>query len=151
MRSATLLAFAPLLLASPRAPRAPTSSSASRFENGQAGRPQPGVLLTPARKQQRRCRRRSSCSRGNAQGGTTTVRPEFGGGYSVENSATGAKTKVKPHFGGGYSVEKNGRTTTEVKPNFGGGYSVESTKDSPTLILPPSAALTPLTLPLGGA
>jgi hypothetical protein len=136
MRSALLLVAISLLLAQAVRAEGADVVVGVPVENGQAGRPQPGVLVTPAKKKDP-VPAPILVQPGSQKGGTTTVRPEFGGGYSVENSATGDKTKVKPRFGGGYSVEKNGRTTTEVKPNFGGGYSVESTKDSPTLILPP--------------
>ena len=104
-------------------------------ENGRAGKPQPGVLIDPEAKKQETVPAPVLIQEGHPNGGTTTVRPNFGGGYTVEEP--GKKTTVRPRFGGGYAVEENGRTTTEVKPNFGGGYTVESTKDSPTLILPP--------------
>ncbi len=136
MRSAIWLVVASLLLASPGRAEGVDVVVGVPVENGQAGKPQPGVLLTPAKKKQA-LPAPILVQPGSPHGGATTVRPEFGGGYSVENSATGSKTSVKPNFGGGYRIEENGRTTTEVKPNFGGGYSVESTKDSPTLILPP--------------
>ena len=136
MRSTLLLVAASLVLAQPARAEDPEVVIGVPIENGQAGRPQPGVLVHPAKKKAP-LPAPIVVQPGNAKGGTTTVRPEFGGGYSVENSATGDKTAVKPNFGGGYRVEENGKTTTEVKPNFGGGYSVESTKDSPTLILPP--------------
>jgi hypothetical protein len=136
MRFTLLLVAASLLLASPVRAEDPEVVIGVPVENGQAGRPQPGVLVHPVKKKAP-LPAPVIVQPGNAKGGTTTVHPEFGGGYSVENSATGDKTKVKPRFGGGYTVEKNGHTTTEVKPNFGGGYSVESKKDSPTLILPP--------------
>ena len=137
MRFALLLLAAPLVFASPLRAEGVDVVVGVPVRDGQAGRPQPGVLLTPEQKKERALPVPILVEDGNAQGGTTTVRPAFGGGYSVENSATGSKTAVKPNFGGGYRVEKNGRTTTEVKPKFGGGYTVESTKDSPTLILPP--------------
>jgi hypothetical protein len=136
MRSTLLLVAASLVLAQPARAEGPDVVIGVPIENGQAGKPQPGVLVNPAKKKEP-LPAPILVQPGTAKGGTTTVRPEFGGGYSVENSATGDKTAVKPNFGGGYRVEENGRTTTEVKPNFGGGYSVESTKDSPTLILPP--------------
>lgn len=139
MRSALLLAAASLLVASLARAEGVDVVVGVPVENGQAGRPQPGVLIDPAQKKQEALPAPILVQPGSAQGGATTVRPEFGGGYSVENEATGEKTAVKPNFGGGYRVEQNGRTTTEVKPNFGGGYRVESTKDSPTLILPPPA------------
>jgi hypothetical protein len=136
MRSAFLLVAVALLLAPQVRAEGADVVVGVPVENGQAGKPQPGVLVHPVKKKQP-LPAPILVQPGNAKGGTTTVRPEFGGGYSVENSKTGDKTAVKPNFGGGYRVEENGRTTTEVKPNFGGGYSVESTKDSPTLILPP--------------
>jgi hypothetical protein len=136
MRLALLLVAASLLVASLARAEGADVVVGVPIENGQAGRPQPGVLIDPAKKKEP-LPAPILVQPGGAQGGTTTVRPEFGGGYSVENDATGEKTAVKPNFGGGYRVEQNGRTTTEVKPNFGGGYRVESSKDSPTLILPP--------------
>jgi hypothetical protein len=137
MRFIYVLAFAPLLVASPTRAEGVDVVVGVPVRDGVAGKPQPGVLLTPEQKKRQALPAQILVEEGSAAGGTTTVRPEFGGGYSVENSATGSKTVVKPNFGGGYRVEQNGRTTTEVKPNFGGGYRVESTKDSPTLILPP--------------
>jgi hypothetical protein len=104
-------------------------------ENGRAGKPQPGVLIDPDAKKQEQVPAPVLVQPGNPNGGTTTVKPNFGGGYTVEEP--GKKTTVRPRFGGGYAIDENGKTTTEVKPTFGGGYTVESTKDSPTLILPP--------------
>lgn len=103
--------------------------------NGQAGKPQPGVIVDLEKKQSARVPAPVIVQEGQA-GGTTTVRPNFGGGYTVDQSG-GKSTTVKPRFGGGYTVEENGRTTTEVKPNFGGGYTVESTGKGPTMVLPP--------------
>ena len=137
MRFALLLVVAPLLLGTPVRAEGVDVVVGVPVRDGKAGQPRPGVLLTPDAKPERALPVPILVEDGNEQGGTTTVRPEFGGGYSVENDATGSKTAVKPNFGGGYRVEKNGSTTTVVKPNFGGGYSVESSKDAPTLILPP--------------
>lgn len=67
------------------------------------------------------------------------MRPNFGGGYSVEQPG-GETTTVRPKFGGGYTVEQNGRTTTEVTPNFGGGYKVESEKGAPPTVIVPVPA-----------
>lgn len=103
--------------------------------DGQVGKPQPGVIVDLEKKQRDRVPAPIVVQEGQA-GGTTTVRPNFGGGYTVDQSG-GSTTTVKPRFGGGYSVEENGRTTTEVKPNFGGGYTVESTGKGPTVVLPP--------------
>lgn len=103
--------------------------------DGQAGKPQPGVIVDLEKRQPARVPAPVVVQEGQA-GGTTTVRPNFGGGYTVDQSG-GKSTTVKPRFGGGYSVEENGRTTTEVKPNFGGGYTVESTGKGPTMVLPP--------------
>jgi hypothetical protein len=103
--------------------------------DGQVGRPQPGVIVDLEKQQRDRVPAPIVVQEGQA-GGTTTVRPNFGGGYTVDQSG-GSTTTVKPRFGGGYSVEENGRTTTEVKPNFGGGYTVESTGKGPTVVLPP--------------
>jgi hypothetical protein len=106
-------------------------------ENGRVGRPQPGVIVDLEGK-----RRREEnlpvpvIVQDGAQGGTTTVRPNFGGGYTVENDGK-ATTTVRPKFGGGYTVEQNGRTTTEVTPSFGGGYEVKSKKGSPTTVVVP--------------
>jgi hypothetical protein len=104
-------------------------------QNGHAGKPVPGVVIDPDTRPAERVPVPVLIQEGQAAGGTTSVRPQFGGGYAVESP--GKTTVVKPRFGGGYAIEENGRTTTEVKPNFGGGYTVESTQDSPTLILPP--------------
>lgn len=103
--------------------------------DGQVGKPQPGVIVDLEKKQPDRVPAPIVIQEGQA-GGTTTVRPNFGGGYTVDQSG-GKSTTVKPRFGGGYSVEENGRTTTEVKPKFGGGYTVESTGKGPTVVLPP--------------
>jgi hypothetical protein len=108
------------------------------IENGQAGRPQPGVIVDLEGKRNREeAVPVPVIVHDGAQGGTSTVRPEFGGGYSVENE-NGSKTTVRPKFGGGYTVEENGRTTTDVTPNFGGGYRVKTQKGSPTTVLVPT-------------
>lgn len=103
--------------------------------DGQVGKPQPGVIVDLEEQQRDRVPAPIIVQEGQA-GGTTTVRPNFGGGYTVDQSG-GSTTTVKPRFGGGYSVQENGRTTTEVKPNFGGGYTVESSGQGPTIVLPP--------------
>ena len=107
------------------------------IEGGQVGRPQPGVIvdLEGKRRSQDRVPAPVIVQDG-AQGGTTTVRPNFGGGYTVENDGK-ATTTVRPKFGGGYSVEQNGRTTTEVTPSFGGGYEVKTKKGAPTTVVVP--------------
>jgi hypothetical protein len=107
------------------------------IENGHAGRPQPGVIvdLEGRRKQEEKVPVPIIVQDG-AQGGTTTVRPNFGGGYTVENEA-GTTTNVRPKFGGGYTVDQNGRTTTEVTPSFGGGYEVKTQKGAPTTVVVP--------------
>ena len=109
------------------------------IENGQAGRPQPGVIVNP----NGQTRREEAVPvpviiQNGAQGGTTNVRPNFGGGYTVENQ-DGSKTTVRPKFGGGYAVDQNGRTTQEVTPTFGGGYQVKSKKGAPTTVVVPPA------------
>jgi hypothetical protein len=121
-------------------PRAASAQSADvvvgvPVRDGKAGKPQPGVIVDIEKKERARLPAPIIVQEGQA-GGTTSVRPNFGGGYTVEQG-NGSATTVKPRFGGGYSVEENGRTTTEVKPNFGGGYTVESTGKGPTLVLPP--------------
>lgn len=103
--------------------------------DGQVGQPQPGVIVTPESRPRDRVPAPIVVQQGQA-GGTTTVRPNFGGGYTAEQS-NGNTTTVRPRFGGGYSVDENGRTTTEVKPNFGGGYTVESSGQGSTILLPP--------------
>lgn len=131
------LAASLILLASLAAPAALAQKTdvviGVPVENGQAGKPQPGVLIDPNAKKREPVPAPVLIQQGGQ--GTTEVKPNFGGGYSVESP--GKKTTVRPQFGGGYAIEENGRTTTEVKPTFGGGYKVESTEDSPTLILPP--------------
>ena len=107
------------------------------IENGKAGRPQPGVIVDlDGHRRAPQDRVPVPVIVHDATGGTTNVRPNFGGGYTVENQ-NGTTTTVKPRFGGGYTVEENGRTKTEVKPTFGGGYRVESTQDAPATILVP--------------
>jgi hypothetical protein len=109
------------------------------IENGQAGRPQPGVIvdIEGNRRTTRDATPVPVIVQDGAQGGTTTVTPNFGGGYNVQNEQ--GKTTVRPKFGGGYTVEQNGRTTQEVTPNFGGGYKVKSAPGAPTtVVVPPS-------------
>ena len=132
--------FAVLLLVSVLAPASARAEGAEvvvgvPVRNGTAGEPRPGVIVDVAPKQQAPLPAPILVHEGDPHGGTTTVRPEFGGGYSVESP--GRKTTVRPHFGGGYSVQENGKTTTTVTPNFGGGYRVESTQDAPVLVVPP--------------
>ncbi len=75
------------------------------IRDGKAGKPQPGVIVDLEGKQ-RRDPLPAPVIIQNADGpGKTTVRPSFGGGYTVEN-ADGSKTAVKPQFGGGYTIEK---------------------------------------------
>jgi len=109
------------------------------IENGQAGKPQPGVIVDIEGKDKKKEPVPVPVIvQDGAQGGTTTVRPNFGGGYTVENEGKGATT-VRPKFGGGYTVEQNGKTTQEVTPNFGGGYKVKSSKGAPTTVIVPPA------------
>jgi hypothetical protein len=108
------------------------------IENGQAGKPQPGVIvdIEGQRNRARNATPTPVIVQDGAQGGTTTVTPNFGGGYTVQNENQGATT-VRPKFGGGYTVEQNGRTTQEVTPNFGGGYKVKSAPGAPTTVVVP--------------
>jgi hypothetical protein len=142
MRLATVLAASLLVtLSLPSAPARAQSTDVVvgvPVQNGTAGKPQPGVIVDVDGRRQRQRERVPApivVQEGSPAGGTTTVRPNFGGGYTAESP--GKTTTVRPRFGGGYAVEENGKTTTEVKPNFGGGYTVESSGKSPTLLLPP--------------
>lgn len=111
------------------------------IENGKAGKPQPGVIVDIEGKRERERREAVPVPvivQDGAQGGTTTVRPNFGGGYTVENQG-GKTTTVRPKFGGGYTVEQNGRTTQEVTPSFGGGYTVKSAPGAPKTVIVPEA------------
>jgi len=101
---------------------------------GQARTPQP-VVIVPLGAQRQEPLPAPILVPDVATPGTTTVRPEFGGGYTVESP--GRTTTVRRQFGGGYTIEENGRTTTVVTPQFGGGYKVETTPASPPLVLPP--------------
>ena len=109
------------------------------IENGQAGRPQPGVIVDPngTRKREEAVPVPVIVQDG-AQGGTTHVRKNFGGGYTVEGPGK-KTTTVHPKFGGGYTVEQNGKTTQEVTPTFGGGYEVKSKPGAPTTVVVPPA------------
>lgn len=107
------------------------------IENGKAGRPQPGVIVDIEGKRKQRERVPAPVIvQDGAQGGTTSVKPNFGGGYTVETEGKGTTT-VRPKFGGGYQVDRNGRTTTEVTPRFGGGYDVKTKKGAPTTVVVP--------------
>ena len=108
------------------------------IEDGKAGRPQPGVIVDVEGKRARERERVPApvIVQDGAEGGTTTVKPNFGGGYTVETEGKGTTT-VRPKFGGGYSVDQNGRTTTEVTPRFGGGYDVKTKKGAPTTVVVP--------------
>lgn len=99
------------------------------IRNGKAGKPQPGVIVDLEGKQQRDPLPAPIILQELDGPGKTTVKPNFGGGYTVENE-NGPTTTVRPNFGGGYSVENKDGSKTEVKPNFGGGYTVE--KQAPT-------------------
>ncbi len=104
------------------------------IENGQAGRPQPGVIVDP-----NRTRRREEPVPVPVivnDGGTTHVQKNFGGGYTVQGPGK-KTTTVRPKFGGGYKVEQNGKTTTEVTPTFGGGYEVKSKPGAPPTVIVP--------------
>ena len=94
------------------------------IEDGKAGRPQPGVIVDLEGKKRRDPLPDPVIVHEVESPGTTTVRPKFGGGYTVEKEH-GPTTTVQPRFGGGYTVETEGGSKTEVKPNFGGGYTIE--------------------------
>lgn len=94
------------------------------IENGKAGKPQPGVIVDLEGKKRRDPLPDPVIVHEIESPGTTTVRPKFGGGYTVEKEH-GPTTTVQPKFGGGYTVETEGGSKTEVKPNFGGGYTIE--------------------------
>lgn len=99
------------------------------IRDGQAGPPQPGVIVDLEGKRQRDPLPAPVLIQELEGPGTTTVTPRFGGGYTVE-SEQGATTTVQPKFGGGYSVQKSDGSKTDVTPRFGGGYTVE--KQAPT-------------------
>lgn len=99
------------------------------IRDGQAGPPQPGVIVDLEGKRQRDALPAPVIIQQLEGPGTTTVTPKFGGGYTVENDK-GTTTTVQPKFGGGYSVQNQDGSKTEVTPKFGGGYTVE--KQGPT-------------------
>ncbi len=99
------------------------------IHNGKAGKPQPGVIVDLEGKERRDPLQAPVIIQELDGPGKTTVKPNFGGGYTVENE-TGPTTTVRPSFGGGYTVENKDGSKTEVKPSFGGGYTVE--KQGPT-------------------
>jgi hypothetical protein len=94
------------------------------IEDGKAGKPQPGVIVDLEGKERRDRLPDPVIVHEVESPGKTTVRPKFGGGYTVEKEH-GPTTTVQPSFGGGYTVETEGKSKTEVKPNFGGGYTIE--------------------------
>jgi hypothetical protein len=94
------------------------------IEDGKAGKPQPGVIVDLEGKKRRDPLPDPVILHEIEGPGKTTVRPKFGGGYTVEKEH-GPTTTVRPSFGGGYSVETEGQSKTELKPNFGGGYTIE--------------------------
>jgi hypothetical protein len=94
------------------------------IEDGKAGKPQPGVIVDLEGKKRRDPLPDPVILHEIEGPGKTTVRPKFGGGYTVEKER-GPTTTVQPKFGGGYTVETEGGSKTEVKPNFGGGYTIE--------------------------
>ena len=94
------------------------------IEDGKAGKPQPGVIVDLEGKRRRDRLPEPVILHEVESPGKTTVRPKFGGGYTVEKEH-GPTTTVQPSFGGGYTVETEGQSKTEVKPNFGGGYTIE--------------------------
>lgn len=94
------------------------------IEDGKAGKPQPGVIVDLEGKKRRDPLPDPVIVHEIESPGKTTVRPKFGGGYTVEKEH-GPTTTVQPSFGGGYTVETEGQSKTEVKPNFGGGYTIE--------------------------
>lgn len=138
MRLSSLVAtFAALTLLTPLAAAAgePEVGVVVPVREGQARTPHP-VVIVPLGDKEPQPLPAPILVPDAATPGTTTVRPEFGGGYSVE-SPGGRKTTVRRQFGGGYTIQENGRTTTVVTPQFGGGYTVETTPESPPLVLPP--------------
>lgn len=104
------------------------------MRGGQARRPEP-VVIVPLDGRREEPLPAPILVPDAAAPGTTTVRPEFGGGYSVESQ--GNTTTVRPLFGGGYTIQEKGRTTTVLTPEFGGGYKAQTTPGSPPLVLPP--------------
>ena len=94
------------------------------IHDGKAGKPQPGVIVDLEGKSQRDPLPAPVIIQELDSPGKTTVKPNFGGGYTVENEK-GPTTTVRPNFGGGYTVENKDGSKTEVKPSFGGGYTVE--------------------------
>ncbi len=75
------------------------------IENGKVGKPQPGVIVDLEGKKRREPLPDPVIVHEVESPGKTTVRPKFGGGYTVETE-DGSKTEVKPNFGGGYTIEK---------------------------------------------
>ena len=75
------------------------------IQDGKAGKPQPGVIVDLEGKERRDPLPEPVIVHEVESPGKTTVRPNFGGGYSVETEGQ-SKTEVKPKFGGGYTIEK---------------------------------------------
>lgn len=133
MRLTLILLTALVFVGGPAAAQSADVVVGVPIQNGKAGKPRPGVIVHP------------NAKKAPLQGpivlpqsrtpGTTTVRPNFGGGYTIETPGAPAQT-VRPRFGGGYAVDEGGRTTTEVVPLFGGGYRVEREPGSPEIVLP---------------
>ncbi|RIL05678.1 MAG: hypothetical protein DCC71_09545 [Proteobacteria bacterium] len=133
-----LVAAPPLLAAAPARAQGADVVVGVPVRDGQAGKPQPGVIVDVGKQREKERVPAPIVVQDAPAGATTTVRPNFGGGYTTETPGQGTTT-VRPRFGGGYSVDENGKTTTEVVPNFGGGYRVERAKDakSPVVVVPP--------------
>ncbi|MEB2345507.1 MAG: hypothetical protein OZ948_12265 [Deltaproteobacteria bacterium] len=75
------------------------------IRDGQAGRPQPGVIVDLEGKEQRNDVPPPVVVEELGRDGGATVRPRFGGGYVIERS-DGGTTEVVPQFGGGYQVQR---------------------------------------------
>lgn len=110
MRSLVMLVFAcalPALLGAPPPASGQTADVVVGvpIRDGQAGRPQPGVIVDLEGKERRNEVPPPVVVEELGRDGGATVRPRFGGGYVIERS-DGGTTEVVPQFGGGYHVER---------------------------------------------
>lgn len=67
-------------------------------------------------------------SSNNSGYSTTTIRPDYSGGYnsSTSGSSGNSSSTIRPDYSGGYTINSHGssgNSTTTIRPDYSGGYT----------------------------